>query len=64
VTDVLLTASDVAEILRVPRSLVYALARRGDLPTVSVGDRYVRFRDEALRWWIEECETTNWRGTH
>jgi excisionase family DNA binding protein len=53
----LLTAEDVAQILRVPRAFVYSLARRGELPTVRVGDRYVRFRDDALRRWIEECET-------
>lgn len=53
----LLTAEDVAQILRVPRTFVYELARRGELPTVRVGERYVRFRDDALRRWIEECET-------
>jgi len=63
VTVTLLTASDVAKILRVPRAFVYTLARRGELPTVRVGDRYVRFRDDALRRWIEECETTGPRGT-
>jgi excisionase family DNA binding protein len=53
----LLTAEDVAQILRVPRVFVYELARRGELPAVRVGDRYVRFRDGGLRRWIEECET-------
>jgi excisionase family DNA binding protein len=53
----LLTAEDVAQILRVPSTFVYELARRGELPTMRVGDRYVRFRDDALRRWIEECET-------
>ena len=32
----LLTAEDVAEVLGVPRSMVYTLARRGDLPAVRV----------------------------
>lgn len=48
----LLSAEDVAELLGVPRTFVYALARRGDLPVVRVGERYVRFRAEALEQWI------------
>jgi excisionase family DNA binding protein len=59
----LLTANDVAKVLRVPRSFVYALARRGELPMVRIGDRYVRFRRDALERWIEGCETTERRGT-
>ena len=35
----LLTADDVAAVLRVPRSLVYALARRGELPAIRIGRR-------------------------
>jgi excisionase family DNA binding protein len=59
----LLTPDDVAALLGVPRSMVYTLARRGDLPTVRVGDRYVRFRAEAVDQWIARCETTEPRGT-
>jgi excisionase family DNA binding protein len=59
VTATLLTAGDVAKILVVPRAFVYTLARPGELPTVRVGDRYVRFRDDAVRRWIEERETTD-----
>jgi excisionase family DNA binding protein len=59
----LLTADDVAAVLGVPRSMVYTLARRGELPTVRVGDRYVRFRAEAVDQWIARCETTEPRGT-
>lgn len=59
----LLTADDVAVILGVPRSFVYALARRGELPTVRAGDRYVRFRGEALEHWIKNRETVEPRGT-
>jgi excisionase family DNA binding protein len=50
------TADDVAVILRVPRSLVYALARRGELPAVRIGERYVRFRAEAIERWTEARE--------
>lgn len=52
----LLTADDVAVILRVPRSLVYALARRGDLPLIRIGERYIRFRAEAIERWLERQE--------
>jgi excisionase family DNA binding protein len=53
----LLSADDVAELLGVPRTFVYALARRGDLPVVRVGERYVRFRAEALEQWISIQES-------
>jgi excisionase family DNA binding protein len=57
----LLEADEVAELLGVPRTFVYALARRGELPTVRVGERYVRFRAEALAEWIAEQESTGIR---
>jgi excisionase family DNA binding protein len=47
----LLTADEVAVMLRVPKSLVYALARRGELPAIHIGERYVRFRAEAIEEW-------------
>jgi excisionase family DNA binding protein len=58
----LLTADDVAGVLGVPRTFVYTLARRGELPTVRVGERYVRFRTQALDQWIEQQETSRHRG--
>jgi excisionase family DNA binding protein len=53
----LLSADDVADFLGVPRSFVYALARRGDIPVVRIGERYVRFRADALDRWVagREC---------
>jgi excisionase family DNA binding protein len=53
----LLTADDVAELLGVPRAFVYALSRRGALPTVRVGDRYLRYREQAIQDWIAGQET-------
>ena len=53
----LLTAQDVAEMLGVPASWVYAQTRAGLIPTVKLG-RYYRYRAEAIRTWVEECETT------
>lgn len=54
----LLMAEDVADILGVPRAFVYELARRGDLPAVRIGERYIRFRLTAVERWIVEHETT------
>jgi excisionase family DNA binding protein len=51
------------QILGVPNSFVYALARRGELPTVRIGQRYVRFRLDAIETWIAEHETLERRGT-
>jgi excisionase family DNA binding protein len=59
----LLEAGDVADLLGVPRTFVYALARRGAIPTVRLGDRYVRFRAEAIADWIAGQETTQPRGS-
>jgi excisionase family DNA binding protein len=43
-TDVLST-SEVAELLGIPRSTVHELARRGDLPARRIGRRWVFLRD-------------------
>ncbi len=55
VTDRLLTADEVAAMLRVTKAWVYAETRRGDLPHVRLG-RYVRYREPAVRRWIEAGE--------
>ncbi len=47
----LLTAEEVANILRVTPARIYALARAGTLPCVRCG-RQVRFSESALREWI------------
>jgi excisionase family DNA binding protein len=62
-TGRLLVAEDVAALLGVPPTFVYSLARRGELPCVRVGERYVRFRAQAVEAWIEERESTHRRGT-
>lgn len=58
----LLDATDVSALLGVSPAFVYALVRRGELPAVRVGDRYVRFRAQALETWIAERESTDQRG--
>lgn len=48
----LLTLPEVAAVLAVPKSEAYALARRGVLPTVRVGSKYVRMRRADLEAWL------------
>jgi excisionase family DNA binding protein len=55
VTERLLTAGDVAELLGVPVSWVYEQSRRGRIPTVTLG-RYRRYRREAIEVGVEELE--------
>jgi excisionase family DNA binding protein len=59
----LLTADDVAGLLGVPRTFVYALSRRGVLPTVRIGERYVRYRAQTIEEWIAGQESTRPKGT-
>jgi excisionase family DNA binding protein len=49
--QVLLTAEEVAEILRVPRSWIYG--HLGQLPTVRLG-RYVRFKRSEIELFLEQ----------
>ena len=54
-TGGLLTAHEVAELLGVPTSWVYAQSRSGRIPTVNLG-RYRRYRREAIESWLENLE--------
>jgi excisionase family DNA binding protein len=49
--EVLLTADEVAQILRVPRSWVYS--HSSDLPVIRLG-RYVRFRRSEINGFLEK----------
>ncbi len=51
----LLDAAGVAALLSVPTSWVYAEARAGRIPHITLG-RYRRFRPEAITAWIEAEE--------
>jgi len=51
----LLTAQDVAALLAVPTSWIYAEARAGRIPHVTLG-RYRRFRREAIEEWVAAAE--------
>ncbi|MDQ3647104.1 MAG: helix-turn-helix domain-containing protein, partial [Actinomycetota bacterium] len=54
-TGSLLTASEVAELLGVPKSWVYEQSRTGRIPTVTLG-RYRRYRREAIEAWVTQLE--------
>lgn len=56
--DDLLTADDVAALLRVTPAWVYAETRRRRIPHIRLG-RYVRFRRSALEGWMEEMERSS-----
>lgn len=45
-----MTAADVAELVRIPRSTVYELARRGLLPGHRVGRAWRFIRPEIEGW--------------
>ena len=54
----LLTAGEVADLLGVSTSWVYAQSRCGRIPTVTLG-RYRRYRREAIEAWLEELEAAS-----
>ena len=49
-----LTANEVASILRLAPSTVYEMARRGELPAVRIGNRTVRFMAEKIEQMLAE----------
>jgi excisionase family DNA binding protein len=51
----LMTASEVAELLSVRTSWVYAQSRAGAIPTVTCG-RYRRYRRSAIEAWVAALE--------
>jgi len=53
--DRLLTADEVAALLRVTKAWVYAETRRNALPHIRLG-RYVRYREVAIHSWVEAIE--------
>ncbi len=59
-TDRLLTASEVAEMLAVPERWIRDASREGRIPCVRLG-RYVRFRRETVLAWIESREVVDGR---
>jgi excisionase family DNA binding protein len=54
-TERLLTAAEVADLLGVPKTWVYEQSRAGRIPTVTLG-RYRRYRREAIEQWLADLE--------
>lgn len=59
----LLTAVQVAELLAVPKARVWSMSRRGEIPTVRIGAREMRYRPEDIDAWIARRTTSRPRGT-
>ena len=51
----LLTAEEVADVIGMTADYVYALSRRGAIPTITFG-RARRYRREAIEEWLSELE--------
>jgi excisionase family DNA binding protein len=60
VTDRLLDAAEVAELLAVPVSWVRAETRAGRIPHLELG-RYRRYDREAVLAWLEGQRAGQWR---
>lgn len=54
-SDALLTAAEVADVLRMTPSWVYAETRANRLPHLRLG-RYVRYRRSAIVEWLDRVE--------
>ena len=55
----LLNAKQVAAKLRVRPWTVYEMVKRGELPTIRIGTRIVRFRTESIEKWMTEREAAS-----
>lgn len=53
--DRLLTAEEVADLLRVRTGWIYSQTRAGRIPHLRLG-RYVRYRESAVLAWMEALE--------
>lgn len=52
--DPLLTAREVAAILRVHPNTVYEKARKADIPSVRTGNSRIRFKEREIKEWIDK----------
>ena len=50
----LMTADEAAELIRLPRSSVYELARNGRIPFVRIGRRIFFIRGALIQWLIDQ----------
>jgi excisionase family DNA binding protein len=59
----LMTADEAAAFLRVPRRRVWAMSRKGEIPTIRIGVREVRFDEADLESWIARRKSWTPKGT-
>jgi len=59
----LLTAEQVSEIIGMTPDYVYALSRRGRIPTITFG-RQRRYRREQIEAWLEQVESGTLAATN
>jgi excisionase family DNA binding protein len=62
-TEPLLTAVQVAELLAVPKTRVWSMSRRGEIPTVRIGRRELRYRPDDIERWIARRTSSRPTGT-
>ena len=55
----LLTAEDIAEMLKIKVQTVYTMARRGELEKVKLSRKCLRFRADDVQRYIERKACTN-----
>jgi excisionase family DNA binding protein len=60
VSDRLLDAREVAELLAVPVTWVRQETRAGRMPSLALG-RYRRYERDAVVGWLETCRAGQWR---
>jgi excisionase family DNA binding protein len=60
VSERLLDAGEIAELLHVPESWVRQQARENRIPHLRLG-RYIRFEEEAVVAWLEDQRAGTWR---
>lgn len=53
--DQLLTAGEVADLMRVTQAWIYAQTRQDAIPHLRLG-RYVRYRRSAIKQWMAQIE--------
>jgi excisionase family DNA binding protein len=63
VSDKLLTAEEVAEIVGMTPDYIYTLSRRGRIPTITFG-RQRRYRRESIDQWLSELERGSLAADH
>jgi excisionase family DNA binding protein len=59
----LLNAAEVAELLALPESWVREHTRNGSMPRIQLG-RYIRYRREAVLGWIDSLESNRGRASN